>query len=276
MKNLYGSYLGEFIEAVITKKYTLVFRNNAAKNILESYFLYTDGFKCAGICFSETDMATGWGLMIEKNQPEKIRYAYGFNESNIYASDDELRNLLGRSNFISINELNGIYEIAMHDGSTYTAEKHESYENGEIIPNVTEVNADNIGECLKDWFLGINERHTNDGLIGVEINTPKHMYMFQLTHDFIYCRAATYATCNKGFFFLQNFRQNFHSKAGQSMMKKDNREALKNAADFMDEELFDPEKCVNAYGIYWSVHSFEKDKIILHGCGGEEYYWVKP
>ena len=60
------------------------------------------------------------------------------------------------------------------------------------------------------------------------------------------------------------------------MMKKDNRAALEAAAASMDETLFDPEVCVNAHGIYWSVGSFEKDKIILHGCGGEEYHWTKP
>ena len=60
------------------------------------------------------------------------------------------------------------------------------------------------------------------------------------------------------------------------MMIKDNRDTLKDASEFMDENLFDPEACINAYGIYWSVNSFEKDKIILHGCGNEEYHWVKP
>jgi hypothetical protein len=276
MINLYGSYIGEFIEVVIIKKYTLLFRNNTEKNILESYFLYTDNFKCAGICFSETDMTTAWGLMIEKNQPEKIRYAYGFNENNIYATDEELKNLLGKNNLISVNETNGKYEIVLYDGSRYSVEKHETYENGDIAPKSIDATPDNLGVCLREWSLGLGERHTNDGIIGIELNTPKHMYMFQLTHDFIYCRAATYATCNKGFFFLQNFRQNFHSKAGNSMMRKDNRDALKDAAEFMDEELFDPEKCINSYGIYWSVHSFDKDTIIFHGCGGEEYHHVKP
>ena len=275
---IYGSYIGELIEAVIVKKYTVIFRYNASKNTLESYLLYTDNFKCIGICFSETDMQSGCGLMIDKNNPEKIRYACGTDESNIYATDDELKSLLGKENFISVNELNGKYEIALYDGNIYAAEKHETYENGGIIPEDMDATADNLGVCLRKWFLGINEyMDFSKPEIRVEINTPKHMYIFSITHEFLYCRAATYSTCSKGFFILQNFRQNFHNKEGQSIMVNYNREALKDAAEFMDETLFDPEACViYDYGCYWSVASFEKDKIILHGCNGEEYRWTKP
>ena len=278
MKNIYGNYIGEFIEAVITKKYIMVFRNNAEKNTLESYLLYTDSAKCIGICFSETDMQTGWGLMI-KNSPEKIRYAYEIDENTIYATDDELKNLLGRTDLIFINQSDDNYEIIFYDGNNYTAEKHETYENGEITPKDMDATPNNLEICLRKWFLGIQEEYINSDInqaIRIAINTPKHMYIFMISHGFIYCRAATYATCSKGFFFLQNFRQNFHDKEGQSMMRKDNRVALEDASAMMDEELFDPEKCINAYGIYWSVNSFDKDRIILHGCGGEEYHWVKP
>lgn len=278
MNNLYGNYIGEFIEVIIIKKYTIIYKYNAPKNTLESYLLYTDNFKCIGICFSETDMRDNmWRLMIDKNNPEKIRYACGIDDNNTYATDDELKSILGKENFISFNELNGEYEITLYDGNSYTAEKHETYENGEIIPKDMDATADNLGECLREWFLGVVQyTDFNKPEIRVEINTPKHMYIFLISHGFLYCRAATYSTCNQGFFFLQNFRQNFHNKEGLSMMIKDNRDALKDAAIFMDETLFDPKACVIAYGIYWSVSSFEKDEIILHGCGGEEYRWIKP
>jgi hypothetical protein len=111
--------------------------------------------------------------------------------------------------------------------------------------------------------------------VGVEFNTPKHMYIFCIANNFIYCRAARYATCNKGVVFTQNFRQNFHDFEGQSFAFKDNLIALNDIA--ISEDVFNPNQCIfSNYDIYWSVSKIETDCIYLNGCGGETYRWLRP
>lgn len=51
------------------------------------------------------------------------------------------------------------------------------------------------------------------------------MYIFELTPDSIYCRAARFVATDRGVVFNQNFRQGF-----EAYMIKDNREAAMPAA----------------------------------------------
>jgi hypothetical protein len=277
---MYGNYINSEIEIVITKKYSLVYRHNIKNNSIDSYLLYTDGFRCIGICRTEQIPTMDCGFKEFKylgGQPEIIRYALGIDENYTFASDDEMMAYLGTELFtvICVGEE---YTFTFNDGETYILNQHECFEDGEIKSLDITANADNLGLCLQQWHLGVWEFKTaingNDCTVCITINTLKHMYVFQITNDFIYCRAARYATCNKGVVFDQNFRQNFHKLQGQTAIYSDNSIAACELT--YNESLFNPDACVfGGVSIYWSVKDFESDKIYLNGCDST-YIWSKP
>ena len=84
--------------------------------------------------------------------------------------------------------------------------------------------AGHLGECLREWNRGVIWEHIQiegeDHEIGCQINTDKHMLIFEISPRSVYCRAARFAAVNEGVVFDQNIRQ------GQaSFMIPDNREA---------------------------------------------------
>jgi hypothetical protein len=283
MNDFYGSYINDNLEVVITEKYTVVYRKNTLKNCMDSYLLYTENFKCIGVCRTEPIPSIDCGIsgvQFNCEKPQKIRYALGIQEDNTYATDDELFNLLNK-NLFKISTSEDKYVYSFEDGTMYVTKQHGSFNNNALSPSNIALNADNVYICLQKWHLGVQEIKVNlnnkEYIAGVTINTLKHMYIFNITKAFIYCRAARYRTCNKGVVFDQNFRQNFHNETldGEASIYLDTKIA---AAELnYDEGLFNSDSCVfNSTSIYWSVESVDSGKIILHGCGGDTYVWSKP
>lgn len=267
MQNQYGNYIGDDIEVVILKKYSLIYIFDKNKNTIESYLLSTDNFLCKAACITEAN------VRIDKEQSEKISFFRNI-EGNAFTNNDKTK-VLNNITLINIIQKNDQYVFTMFDGRTFSTVKQETYENSEVIPNSLDATEDNVAICLRKWHLGLHEHRINNTFVGLEFNTPKHMYIFHIADNFIYCRAARYATCNKGFVFTQNFRQNFHEYVGQSFALKNNKVALKNVN--IAEDIFNPSQCVfSKYDIYWSVSKVENAAIYLNGCGGKIYIWKKP
>ncbi|WP_321017582.1 hypothetical protein, partial [Eisenbergiella porci] len=168
----------------------------------------------------------------------------------------------------------GQIEIRFEDGTVYPAVLEEKFTDESLRPALPELCDGNIGECLRLWNMGIREEFFDyrgiPTFMGVTINTEKHMYIFELTPDSIYCRAARFVATDRGVVFNQNFRQGF-----EAYMIKDNREAAMPLP--VDESLFSAEACVwNSRSVYWSVFDYKEEEIVLHGCQGDVYHWKKP
>ena len=131
--------------------------------------------------------------------------------------------------------------------------------------------------CLIDWILRsavIKDGKRNN--VGLEINTREHMYIFYVFGlDSVYCRAARYATSDKGIVFDQNIRMSLIGGEWGVFSAKDNTIAAEERS--VDENLFNAEACAfTKSGIYWSVKSAADDIIEMNGCGGEIYKWERP
>jgi hypothetical protein len=160
------------------------------------------------------------------------------------------------------------------DGSEYFAKLVEAFDENTLNPALPSVCDENVGECLRLWNMGIKEEFIDiDGqsaFIGITVNTNKHMYIFEMTPDSIYCRAARFVATNKGVVFNQNFRQGF-----EAYMIKDNTEASMPLS--FDESLFSSDSCAwNNRSVYWSLASYNHTEITLRGCQGDTYHWMKP
>ena len=253
-----GVYIGEYIEVVITKEYTLCFLKNTEKGYTCSYLAQTNGFICRGFCktspLSKTDYAVD--TMAE--------YALDFGDYHVFSEGSDC-DIIG----------NALFEIEknmfiMFDGTTYKAELCENLEENPLTPFTEEANGNNTAKCLQGWHICAKEWNST-----IEIITPLHMYIFTVTNDCIYCRAARYATCDSGVVFDQNFRQWFQNGRGHASMYIDNNQASQ--ALIYNDELFDSKACVfNDTSIYWSVKSVSPKLIELNGCGGEIYKWRCP
>lgn len=267
MQKYYGNYIGENIEAVILRKYTLLFINDKTKGVVESYLADTDGFVCRAACISPSN---AW---IEKGQHEKVCFFRNIGGESL-SSGGEIAKLDGVKLF-NISADGDKSTFNLFDGRVFFALRQERYSNGNLSPNPVKAHSGNISRCLQEWHLGVQEQTDGKTLYGLEFNSLKHMYIFYISNDFIYCRAARYTACDKGIVFSQNFRQNFHALEGQSFAVTDNQIAL-SYIDY-DEDLFKSDECVfSQYDIYWSVSKVEDDVIYLNGCGGEAYFWRRP
>lgn len=265
-----GIYIGKDIEIVITEKYTLVYRRNNEKQYLESFLLCTETNRCISVCRAEPSngVCKTEACKSEKDFIPNI-WRYAFMHDEVISSDDEMKSILGNqiiTMIVSDNSLN----VEFYDGTYFSAQTDEIFDMDEITPVCSSATKDNIGKCLQEWILGCNEIIENNLLIGVEINTFKHMYIYQLTPDFIYCRAARYVACENGIVFNQNFRQRF-----EAYMITDNHEAMSELE--YDKNLFNSDSCAwYDRSVYWSVFSVSENLIALHGCQGDVYEWKKP
>lgn len=249
------------------KEYTFVYFFNREKDLIESYLLSTDHFICRAACITK---ANTW---IEREKGDQILFFRDI-EGDSLSSGDIIDKLNGIS-FMSVNISGDEAVFHLFNGREISTVRQETYENGTLLPSTMDATDDNVETCLREWHLGLKIRRINDTVAGLEFNTPKHMYIFDITDDFIYCRAARYGVCRKGVVFSQTFRQNFHDFEGQSFVYDDSRIARNDVV--ISESLFDPQQCVfSDYDIYWSVLKVEKDVIVLNGCGGEIYKWGKP
>lgn len=263
----YGNYIGKDIEVVILNKYSLVYIFDKLKNTIESYLLHTDGFICKAACISDAN------TRIDKEGNGRITFFRDI-EGNSFFNTDNVK-ILNSISLMSMHKESDSYIFTMFDARTFSGTLQEKYENGELLPSNMKANTENTGNCLKEWHQGLHEIRLQDTVVGVEFNTPKHMYIFYVADNYIYCRAARYSTCNKGVVFTQNFRQNFRDFEGQSFAFEDNLIALNDVV--ISEDKFNPNQCIfSNYDIYWSVSKIENDCIYLNGCGGETYRVLRP
>lgn len=220
----YGVYAGKDVELVVVDKHILAFRKIIEQNCLESCHLRKDistgKYLCAGICRS-IPIHSG-----TNSRPRRWEYVFP-GQKKVYGNNKQLSACIGQSILNLLATEKGI-EIEYWDGRGYTAAPDEVFTMEDILPSPLSISAENIGECLKYWHMGCFEEtieSDKDIFTGVTINTGKHMYIFQMLPNSFYCRAARYATCNRGVLFFQNFRQR-KSSTPETYMAEDNRIAL--------------------------------------------------
>ena len=189
---------------------------------------------------------------------------------NIIASNDNMKEMIGRQPLAVAADGEKSLLVTFGDGTTYPAKAHELFTMDDLNPRRPLLGEAGIGECLLTWHIGCREILIDDRFNVVTINTWKHMYIFEITQNSIYCRAARYAACDKGVVFDQNFRQ-----GNEAYMIEDNRAAMYDLE--YDESLFGTDACVwNGKSVYWSVASVSASEIELHGCQGDIYKWTRP
>ncbi len=287
-----GVYIGSDFEMVITERYIITYRRDKKKDLLESrlYQKRNQIFLCIAFCQSnpmETEkhlpplcwktafISDGEAIcncQVLKSNNEALR---GFPRpvyENIEIENDQLKQFINLPFDLDIQLEKSI--VTFPDGTQYPFVIDEEFTDKELHPQIPSIQDDNIGECLRLWNMGVHEEYISvDGIsqfIGVTINTNKHMYIFELFRDSIYCRAARFVATNKGIVFNQNFRQGL-----EAYMIKDNMEA--HAPLLYDESLFLSDSCLwNDRSVYWSLSSYSSQEIILHGCQGDIYHWKKP
>jgi hypothetical protein len=130
------------------------------------------------------------------------------------------------------------------------------------------VSNENIGLCLQQWRLGTRLTvDKNNNSIEFELGTNKHSYLFVIQDGIIYCRAARIRSNNKGTCFAQNIRLMSDGQESTRYMIDDNKKTSSDELK-IDDSKFDPTKCVfDKEAIYWSFIKFNKDTILLNGCG---------
>lgn len=134
-----------------------------------------------------------------------------------------------------------------------------------------------VGKCLQQWRLGAGYG-VSDDMIYCEINTNRHMFVYMINPSMVYIRAAAARNNNNGTLFFQNIRmmKNKNTEEYTMYIAPNNfnvsRDDLK-----IDDTKFQPNACTfnPDGGIYWSVISFDKDQILLNGCG-ETYQVNRP
>lgn len=285
-----GIYIGTDLELVCTEGYLIAFRRNRGANFLESRLLKrTDNMvSCIGVCQSSP-------AEVEQFRPPRCwRTAFIYDDKisascQIFQQGQELRYdrppiyqtfpdaqigaYLGSSPYFSIKD--GMVLAEFGDGVLYSAVLDEVLTEDSFCPTQNPTaSAERIGECLHLWSMGFQEEmaevNGKPTFVGITLNTARHMYIFQITPDSLYCRTARYATSNKGMVFHQNFRQRF-----EAYMIEDNSEACLPLP--IDDALFSSEACVwNSRSVYWSLAEFREDEITLHGCQGDIYPIQRP
>lgn len=264
----YGVFIGKDIEVVITDLYMIVYWRNISENFLESrlYIMQNSIWRCIGVC------RTSPVCSIQRRPPEIWQHAFVYNEK-MQSTDDAMRDIIGTAPKY-FNQSEGSLQIKLEDLIQYTAVCDEDFSMEELLPVLPEISDNNIGECLKKWNMGLKEEiydiNGAQTFIGITVNTEKHMYIFEMTPNSIYCRAARYVTTNNGIVFNQNFRQ-----GDEAYMIEDNNDASLPLQ--IDESLFLNNSCIwNDKSVYWSVRSCDSNCIILNGCQGDTYQWHKP
>ena len=202
--------------------------------------------------------------------PEQINWEYALIGDKETASSDEMKGYLSKKLLTITAEDKDSLSVIFNDGVKYTAKAHELFSMDDLSPPRPTTKEASIGECLLKWNVGINDLYYENCFIGVTVNTCKHMYIFEITENSVYCRAARYVTCDKGVVFDQNFRQGF-----EAYMADDNRVAMENLS--YDESNFNTESCIwDGKTVYWSTDEVGETEIKLNGCQGDTYVWSKP
>lgn len=176
---------------------------------------------------------------------------------------------------ILINEAEPLDIVAWKDSISVNGSPLYLIENINIVNPYPqfEANASNIASCLQQWQLG-TRLMLDDNFCQVMIDTNNNSFMYMVSPQMIYIRAASLRHTNKGSVFLQNIRMMRNMNTGEytHYSADDNYAILKNLPA-IDVSKFNPNACTFAEeGIYWSFISSEPQRIILNGCGEEYIY----
>ncbi|MHB0858141.1 MAG: hypothetical protein ACYC5M_11300 [Anaerolineae bacterium] len=203
--------------------------------------------------------------------PEQIKWEYALLADEVISDGGKLKAQINTKPLtISCKNDMVVFTFTDTNTSTYTAKAHELFAMDDLSPFCPSPSESSIGECLRLWNIGCTDTYFKGQFSGVIINTFRHMYIFEITHGSVYCRAARYVTCDRGVVFDQNFRQGY-----EAYMVDDNRIAMQNLK--YDESLFSTEACVwSGRSVYWSTAKVTDTEIELHGCQGDIYKWSKP
>lgn len=134
-----------------------------------------------------------------------------------------------------------------------------------------------VGECLQQWRLGAGYG-VSDDMLYCEINTNRHMFVYMINPSMVYIRAAATRNNNNGTLFFQNIRMMKNRNTDEFTMNivPDNYNCSRNDLE-IDNTKFQPNSCTFSTdgGIYWSLISFEPNRILINGCG-ETYKVERP
>lgn len=256
-----GSYIGKNFEAVVTNEYTIVFFSQDTS--LYSFLLLTEDLTCV-------HMVKTTQVLNNPNET-KMDYMITMQGSMNYVKGENFIKYKDLPMFsVSLN--NDVYVWTFIDNSRFESKQHEKFIDGYITPRNICADGKNLEECLRTWHLGVKKIYRYSKGIqffnGLEVNTPKHMYLYDVSYSYVYTRAARYAVCNSGMIFNQNFRQFYNgseSSIHQNILE-DNRIAEKDLI-ITNKGLFQQNACsVNGQDIYWSVRNYDKNAIYLNGC----------
>lgn len=176
---------------------------------------------------------------------------------------------------ILINEAEPLDIVAWKDSISVNGSPLYLIENINIVNPYPqfEANASNIASCLQQWQLG-TRLMLDDNFCQVMIDTNNNSFMYMVSPQMIYIRAASLRHTNKGSVFLQNIRMMRNMNTGEyTHYSADDNYALLKNLPAIDISKFNPNACTFAEeGIYWSFISSEPQRIILNGCGEEYIY----
>ena len=287
---LTGVWIGKDIELVRTGRFELLFfrdpKDQKSLEVIWSEWEIIGNLfkrKVLGVCkYDDTGNAIKYAVNTQSNLGEPF----------FLANDNELSKRLGLNEYLMKIEgekitLSGSQESVVHSGDGMLIDGNDLFHNELVKDEVLTVSAEklinpslssaSITDCLKMWHMGTFLLYQEGPCL--QLNTSKHMYVFYVSKSQIYCRAARYATCEKGVVFSQNFRI-FQSGNGpkQTYMAEDNLIASRPIE--IREDMFNPTECTftnnnNLLDIYWSVKFTSEDEITLNGCGGQDYYWYR-
>jgi len=276
LENFYGVWANKDCELVITSKYSLLFEraNDSILATLKQITVKGDKITFVHCTTAIFDTLNKQAIVKKKNLPKQ--------QCHVEAKFDKL--------IISDNgEI--IEELSISENKLKILATHGSRHELELIEKITIIEPyekplaerDNIGRCLQEWELGSKDQKYFFGVAkGAVINTNKHSYIFLFAKlfswEYIYCRAARIRSNNQGSVFAQNIRlmKDPRSNRFTAWMAHNNLEmATKNIV--INDSHFNPQACVYAEQVfYWSLKSFDKDLIVIHGCGGEDYKYERP
>ena len=268
----YGVYIGQNCELVIIKKYTVIFL--FYRDALYTFLTQTTDQKCIHVVRTKLDGQQATFEYLLKQQGG-MNYVKGnghdypmiqFNEKQIVEIQPVKNGI--KCHFPSVEYI------------TTEAALHESITPSSIQPLGIPANPDTIETCLNTWHLGLHEITEYQGgkkyFKGIILNTPKHMYIYEVScNGSIYVRAARYACFKKGIVFHQNYRQHIlnDGKATASVIAPKNN-TFAALPLTCDEGLFQPNTCIlNNFAFYWPMIDYEPYHIRLSGCDGAIYHW---
>ncbi len=262
-----GVFVGENVELVVTKKYTLLFI--IKKGVLMSFLLQSTNLHCIhAVLTAQEDYLRVEYLLTRQGGRNFVKGKEFFKYQEKSVAD------------IIWNEDLQQYNI-FFEYEVFVANVHEYLTQDNFTPKMIRADENTLAECLNQWHLGVYEieeiKQNHVYFRGIAVNTLKHMFIFDaIEGGKIYIRAARYRCFNEGVAFNQNFRQFYdaiHPENAYHFTTNNNMIAMEEIE--ISKDYFLPTSCnLDQNTFYWSVNYYEPNIIRLNGCGGDCYCWT--